>query len=289
MIRDLLESPADRRLLGLKPLSGPTPWLVAIMSFSILIIAAAGLAIANSAGLFARSVEARYSIEVPNGSARLPALLAALQADGDVMNVSSVSETAMRADLKRWLGSFADNKDLPVPALVNFDLKPGGNLGKVRARVTAVEPSAAIEAHETAVGPILSSLRTLQWVALALVLLLAGAAAAAIVLAARAALDTHRATIEILHGIGATDEQITSLFQRKIAADAVVGSLAGAFAAGIILLMLAAGSAFLGELTGGASLSGADLFALAVLPFVLTALATLVSRRAVLARLRQTL
>ena len=174
MIRALFAPPADRRLLGLKPLSGPTPWLVAIMSFSILVIAAAGLAIANSAGLFARSVEARYSIEVPSGSVRSPALLAALRSDDDVTNVSAVSEQAMRADLRRWLGSFADNKDLPVPALLNFDLKPGAELAGVRARVLKAEPLASIEAHETAVGPILSSLRTLQWVALALVVLLAG-------------------------------------------------------------------------------------------------------------------
>lgn len=289
MIGALLAPPADRRLLGLKPLSGPTPWLVAIMSFSILIIAAAGLAIANSAGLFARSVEARYSVEVPGGSGRLPALLEALRAGDDVMNVSAVNEQEMRADLRRWLGSFADNRDLPVPALVNFDLRPGASLAAVRARIAKAEPLASIEAHETTVGPILSSLRTLQWVALALVLLLAAAAAAAIVLAARAALDTHRATIEILHGIGATDEQITRLFQRKIAGDALVGSLAGALAASVILAMLAAGSAFLGELTGGASLSAIDLAVLAALPLALTALATLVSRHAVLARLRQTL
>lgn len=289
MIRSLIASPADRRLLGLRPLSGPTPWLVAIMSFSILIIAAAGLAIANSAGLFARSVEARYSIEVPNGSARLPTLVTALKASNGVMNVTAVSEQEMRADLRRWLGSFADSPDLPVPALVNFDLRDGASLDAVLRRVTAAEPLALIEAHETAIGPILGSLRTLQWVALSLVLLLAGAAAAAIVLAARAALDTHRTTIEILHGIGATDAQITDLFQRKIAADALVGSIAGALVAGAILLMLAAGSAYLGELTGGASLGTGDLFMLALLPLALTTLAILVSRRAVMARLRQTL
>lgn len=289
MIGMLIAPPAERRLLGLRPLAGPTPWLVAIMSFSILIIAAAGLAIANSAGLFARSVEARYSVEIPNGGGRMPAVVDVLRSNRDVMNVSAVSEREMRADLRRWLGSFADNRDLPVPALVNFDIRPGGDLGRVRRAVATAEPLATIEAHETAVGPILGSLRTLQWVALALVLLLSGAAAAAIVLAARAALDTHRATIEILHGIGATDSQISSLFQRKIATDALAGSLAGALAAGVILLMLAAGSAYLGDLTGGASLGGGDLALLAATPLALTALATLVSRRAVLTRLRQTL
>ena len=39
-------------------------------------------------------------------------------------------------------------------------------------------------------------------------LLIALASAAAIILAARGALDTHRATIDVMHGIGATDQQL---------------------------------------------------------------------------------
>ena len=72
----------------------------------------------------------------------------------------------------------------------------------------------------------------LQWLAFGLVVLLSAAAAAAVVLAARGALDTHRFTIEVMHGIGATDLQVTHLFQRKIAIDALAGSLAGAIAGG---------------------------------------------------------
>jgi len=288
-MRFVLASPADRRLLGVAPLSGPTPWLVAVMAFSIIIIAAAGLALANTAGIFARSVEARYSVEVPAGSARLQPLLQTLRSSPDVMNVSPVSEAEMRLSLRRWLGGLADSRDLPVPALVNFDLKPGASIGAVSQRIAAAEPNAVIEAHQAAVRPMLESLRALQWIALALVLLLAGASAAAIVLAARAALDTHRSTIEILHGIGATDDQITALFQRKIAIDALAGSIAGGIAAGLSLALLAAGSVFLGQLTGGVTLAWSDLLVLALLPFVLTALATFVARSAVLARLRQSL
>jgi hypothetical protein len=33
-----------------------------------------------------------------------------------------------------------------------------------------------------------------------------------------------------MHGIGATDPQLTHLFQRKIAIDALIGALAGAAA-----------------------------------------------------------
>src|SRR4029078_7535345 len=97
--------------------------------------------------------------------------------------------------------------------------------------------------HRDSVGPLLHSLRVLQWVAFGLVLLLSAAASAAGVLGARGALDAHRVTIEVMHGIGATDLQVTHLFQRKILIDALVGSLAGAVVAAIGLLLLARGAA----------------------------------------------
>ena len=120
-------------------------------------------------------------------------------------------------------------------------------------------------------------------------LLLSAAASAAVVLAARGALDTHRFTIEVMHGIGATDLQVTHLFQRKILIDALFGSLAGAFAAALVLLLLASGAALAGELTGGAALGLFDLLILALLPFALTVLATWVARTAVLRALRKAL
>jgi cell division transport system permease protein len=136
---------------------------------------------------------------------------------------------------------------------------------------------------------LLSSLRLLQWVAVGLVLLLSAAAAAAVVLAARGALDTNRSTIEIMHGVGATDLQVARLFQRKIAIDAFTGSLVGAAAAAGVLLLLATGAAFAGELTGGATLGFRDFVILALLPLALTVLATWVARAAVLATLREAL
>jgi cell division transport system permease protein len=92
-----------------------------------------------------------------------------------------------------------------------------------------------------------------------------------------------------MHGIGATDMQVTHLFQRKIAIDAFVGSVAGGLAAAVVLLLLAGGAAFARDLTGGATLGIGDILILALLPLALTALATWVARTAVLAALREAL
>jgi cell division transport system permease protein len=195
----------------------------------------------------------------------------------------------MRKTLAKWLGPAADSSELPVPALINFDAGPGANLNAIQQRAQAIAPGARIAAHRDSIAPLLQSLTVLQVVAFGLVLLLSAAAAAAVVLAARGALDTHRFTIDVMHGIGATDLQVTHLFQRKIAIDAFIGSIAGAIAAAAVLLLLAGGAAFAGELTGGASLGVKDLVILALLPFALTALATWVARTAVLRALREAL
>jgi cell division transport system permease protein len=277
MLRWLFASPADRRLLGTSRFRGPTPWVIAIMSFSIMIIAATGLALANTASSLSDAIQARYALEVPNGGENLDALVATL------------TESDMRRTLQRWLGPAAQSADLPVPALVNFDVRTGTDVDAIAKRLQSIAPTARVSAHRDRVAPLLRSMRALQWVAFGLVLLLSAAAAAAVVLAARGALDTHRFTIEVMHGIGATDLQLTHLFQRKIALEALVGSIVGALAGALVIEALASGASLAGELTGGARLPAIDFCILALLPFALTVLATWVARAAVLAALSEAL
>ena len=289
MFEWLLASPVERRLLGATSRRAPTPWVIAIMSFTIMLIAATGLALANTASTLSHAIEARYALQVPGGGANLDALLQVVRTSPGVTSTQAVPESDMRATLERWLGPAAQSRDLPVPALINFDAGASADIPLIQQRAQAIAPSARIAAHRDSVAPLLRSLTVLQIVALGLVLLLSAAAAAAVVLAARGALDTHRFTIDVMHGIGATDLQVTHLFQRKIAIDALIGSATGGLAAASVLLLLAGGASFAADLTGGATLGAPDLVILAMLPFALTALATWVARTAVLRALREAL
>jgi cell division transport system permease protein len=285
----LFASPAERRLLSASSRRAPTPWVIAIMSFTIMLIAATGLALANTAALLSQGIQARYALEVPAGAANLDGLVGTLRSTAGVTSVAAVPERDMRKTLERWLGPAAQSTELPVPALINFDAAHSVDLNVVQQRAQAIAPGSRIVAHKDSVAPLLQSLSLLQVVAFGLVLLLSAAAAAAVVLAARGALDTHRFTIEVMHGIGATDLQVAHLFQRKIAIDAFIGSVAGGIVAALVLLLLAGGAAFVGQLTGGATLGPADLVILAFLPLLLTVLATWVGRSAVLRALREAL
>src|SRR5437868_9168124 len=118
------------------------------MSFSILIIAATGLALANTAGVLTRAIEARYAVEVPNGGGDLGRIAAAVRSSPGVISADPVPEGEMRKTLERWLGpAAAASADLPVPALVNFDVGENANLSAIEQRIRALAPDARIVAH----------------------------------------------------------------------------------------------------------------------------------------------
>ena len=290
MIGFLAATPAERRLIPGGRLQGPTPYVIAIMMFVMVVIGAAGLALGSSARLVAAGVDNRYSVEIADGAAKAATAQALLAASPGVTAVRPVSEREMRKILQRWLGPAGAASDLPLPAIIDVDLAPDAPVAAIAARIEREVPGARFVAHKESLGPVLGAVRALSWLALTLVLLIALATAAAVVLAARGTLDTHRSTIDVMHGIGATDDQVARLFQRKIALDALTGGTAGAVAAGVVLLLIAGGgSTWLADLTGGPLLGSRDVLLLALLPLAGTMLATVVARMAVMKALRASL
>ena len=288
-LRWLFASPPDRRLLPGGRFAGATPWLIGIMMFVMMIVAATGLALAGGARLVRDGVAHRYSIQIADGRAQEARATAVARSAPGVVTAQPVPEAELRRTLEQWLGPVAagEGADLPLPALIEVELAPGADPAAVAAAVARAVPSAQFVADQARLSPMLGTLTALMIVAGALVALIALATAAAVVLATRSALDTHRATIEVMHGIGATDLQVTRLFQRKIALDALIGGTAGALLAALVLILVASGGiGALGDWTNGSVLRWFDLIMLASLPLFAAILATLVARATVLAALR---
>jgi cell division transport system permease protein len=283
-------TPAERRLLGGGRFKGPAPYVIAIMTFVMVIIATAGLALANAAGLAATGTEQRYSVQIVGGSERQPEAVAALRTIDGIAAVRPVDPKDMRAMLERWLGPEGASDDLPLPALIDVDLAAGAAPAEVRQQIARAVPGAQFVAHREALAPLTAALRSLGLLATSLVALIALATAAAVILATRGELVAHRATIEVMHGTGATDDQIARLFQRRIALDSLAGGTAGAVLAGLVLLVVAGAIQGWAEGFGGAVVLGpTDIALLALLPILVAVLATFVARHAVLRSLGERL
>ncbi len=285
----LVISDAERRLIPSSGVRGPVPLLIAIMTFVMVVVAAAGLALANSASVVKSGVEHRYSIQIADGAARAPAAIAAARSAPGVVRVEQVPPRDLRRTLERWLGPAAAEADLPLPAIIDVDLAPGTDPAMVGRTIERAAPGARFIGHRASLAPLLKALRGLTLLAFGLVLLIGAASAAAIILAARGALDNHRATIEVMHGIGATDRQVARLFVRQIAIDALLGGVAGAVAAGLIIALILGGASTATMLAGAPPLGWGDALLLGLLPFVVASLATVVARAALLRALRERL
>ena len=281
---------ADRGLLPEGRLTGPMPWVLAIMMFLTVLAAAAGLGLGNAARSLDADIGNRITVQIVEANPDLRDAQArlAVKALGTLAGVTAVrrvSPEEMKELLEPWLGEGGLEGDLPVPAMIDAELTPDayGRLDVIRAAVREVAPSARVDDNAQWLAPLARLIAALEWLAGGLVLLMVGATAATVVLAARAALDTHRGTIEVLHLMGATDVQVARLFQRRIALDALFGGAVGLGAAALVLLVIGDRVGALGsELLGSAGLPLLSWLILVALPVGGVLLATLVARMTIL-------
>ena len=281
---------AERGLLPEGRIAGPMPWVIAIMMFLTVLAAAAGLGLGGAASRLDAQIGNRVTIQVVEANpdfrqGQAAAVTAALENLPGVTAVRRVPDEEVQALLEPWLGAGGLEGDLPVPALIDVDLTPEGHraLDGLRQTVVAVAPSARVDDNGQWLAPLASLIGALQWLAAGLVLLMVGATAATVVLAARAALDTHRGTIETLHLMGATDVQVARLFQRRIALDALFGGLVGFTLAALVLIGIGQRVSALGsELLGSAAIAAPAWGLLIALPVLGVLLAMLVARLTIL-------
>jgi len=251
---------AERGLLPEGRIAGPMPWVIAIMMFLTVLAAAAGLGLAGAASRLDDQIGGRVTVQIvvanpARRAAEARAAAAAIEGLPGVLSVRLVPDSEIQALLEPWLGAGGLEAELPVPALIDVDLTPEGHRGLdgLRRAVAAVSPGARIDDNGQWLAPLASLIGALKWLSAGLVLLMVAATAATVVLAARAALDTHRGTIEVLHLMGATDVQVARLFQRRIALDALFGGLVGFILAALVLIGLGERVSALGsELLGSA-------------------------------------
>ncbi len=281
---------AERGLLPEGRLAGPMPWVIAIMMFLTVLAAAAGMGLAGAAARLDEQIGGRVTIQVveANPAARAAQAETVAATIGElpgVLAVRQVPEAEIQALLEPWLGTGSLEADLPVPALIDVDLTPEAyrTLDGLRQAVAAVAPGARVDDNGQWLAPLASLIGALKWLAAGLVLLMVGATAATVVLAARAALDLHRATIEVLHLMGATDVQVARLFQRRIALDALFGGLIGFILAALVLIGIGERVSALGsELLGSATVPAPAWGILVGLPLFGVLLAMLVARLTIL-------
>ncbi|MBV7265133.1 FtsX-like permease family protein [Erythrobacter sp. WH131] len=273
------------KLLPQTRFGGPIPWVIAILIALVVVSAAGGLSLRNLADSARADLSDAVTIQITEADAARRARLT--RAAADVMteqplvtSVRVVPEEELIALIEPWLGSAAQSDEVPIPALIDVELSrsvTGADIAELESALEAVVPEARIDAQSDWLRPVYDALSALQYLALALIALVALATAAAVWLAARSAFSNHEDTVEILHLLGATDAQVTRIFQRSVLRDAAFGATIGLFVGvGAVWLLSQQFSALNSGMIGGGALGWQDWVVIALVPVagVLLALVT---------------
>lgn len=288
----------DRKLIPEGRLSGQMPWVIAIMLFLTLLVAAAGLTLADAARKGGEDLAQQVTVQIieadPTARASQRAAVArALRGLPGIVSVEPVPDSEVRSLLEPWLGTGVIDTDIPVPALVDLRFAAVPNaatLERLQSRLQRISPQVRLDPHSSWMAPFFELMAALVWLAAGVLLLLLVATSAVVVLAVRSTLNTHRGTIEIMHMMGGTDVQAARLFERRVALDALLGGIIGfASAAAVILTLGGRFAAVEPGLLAGASFPIYGWAALAFIPLAVTALAMLMARWTVVSALKKML
>ncbi|GAB0113081.1 hypothetical protein AcidC75_06050 [Acidisoma sp. C75] len=225
------------------------PFLVAAMAFLAALAFAGAMATATLAHHWQRGAEAELTIQVPTPhdpavgqtGDRVSAVLGLLRADPAIRSARAMTAQELSHLLEPWLGMGSGSLGLPLPAVIAAELAPGRAVpSDLAARLRAVAPETVTESADIWAERLSALARSLQACAAVALLLVIAVAIAVVTVATRAGLSARRESIEIVHGLGATDSYIAGRFARRAMRLAAAGGAGGAIAALPVLLWLAA-------------------------------------------------
>ena len=222
----------------------------------------------------------------------LQEVLNVIAAQAGVERYIVIDEDRMMALLSPWLGASAKAGDLPLPKLIDVGLSDEAKFD-LKAFTRALQlrvPEASVDDHRVWLQRLVKLIRTVQLIAMAILVFIALATIGTVVFTTRTGLAVHKEAIEVLHLIGAQDSYIAGQFAGRAMMLGLKGGLIG-----IVLglpALLAVG--YLAESLQDAALPElafrlGEWVLFAAIPISVAALATTTARRTVLRALARML
>ena len=190
------------------------------------------------------------TLQVPadTSAARLKTAVALLRQTRGVTEVRPLEPEETARLVEPWLGPALGTGRLPVPQIIDMRVDGAGtpDLADLRQKLTSIVPDAHLEDGGQSLAGWRAEIYRLSGAIAAFVALALLVAVSAAVSHARSSLALHRAELELLHLLGATDSDILRRFAGEALAIGLSAAI-GALAAALTLLALggAPGSLYL--------------------------------------------
>ncbi len=218
------------------------PWLIAFMVYLACLALAGMLTLGAVAERWDAGVSGTLTVQIipsesptaaPKEVRRIEAALDILRTTPGIASAEVIGEGRIMALLEPWLGSIGGSGDLPLPRLIDVELKAGAEVdtAALSKRLRQAVPGTTVDDHGVWLDKLVRLLRAVEILASLVLLLIGSATVGTVVCTTRTGLAIHQEAIEVLHLIGAQDSYVAKQFATR----ALILGLRG----GIIGLVLA--------------------------------------------------
>lgn len=266
-------------------------WLVAVMVYLATIALMSALAMHKLSRQWDSGLSGQLTVQIPPPTAGEPGgetaveVLKILRSTPGVVTAELLDDDSVAALLEPWLGSAGAAADLPLPGLIAVTLEGprAVDLKALVSRVESVTPGVLVDDHKRWLGNLLDLARTIEVIAVLVVMLVSASAIVMVVFVTRMGLAVHSHVIELLHLVGAQDAYVARQFQSHALKFGLLGGLLGlAVAVPTIFILAYLLQRVEGTMLPKLSLSAFEWTLLALMPVISAAITTVTARLTVL-------
>ena len=225
----------------------PLVLVIAAMCFLASLALGAALSVADVTASWTRDLSGALTIEVKPSDTMTPdaqmnAALELLTSTPGVLSARALSKADITALLEPWLGQGNVTEDLPLPNLIDVRIDPNSppDLESLAQSLSSAVPGAEVDTHRQWQAQLLHAARAAEWLAYAVLIVVASTMVAIITFATRAGLSANKEVVEVLHLTGARDRFIAAEVQRHFLHLGLRGGIIGLFLSIATFLLLGA-------------------------------------------------
>jgi len=195
--------------------------VVAAMCFLASLALGAALSVARASADWTHDLSGALTVEIRPSPGMSPeaqseAVLGMLRGRPGILSARALTRDDMRTLLEPWLGKDNVTDDLPLPRLVDvrIDAAAPPDLAALATAIAGAVPGARLDTHRQWQAELVRAARAAEWLAYAVLAVVAATMIAIITFATRAGLSANHEVVEVLHMIGARDRFIAAEMQR---------------------------------------------------------------------------
>jgi cell division transport system permease protein len=230
-------------------------WIVGVMSYLTILMMVLVFALSSIQHYWQAGMTGRMTLEIPYNKEMSFSDDKKLELEKSLNALNGVQAHFLTMDdiaklVGPWLGTGEVLQELPLPTLVDItrlDLPDAASTDDIQEAAKKIIPDATLDTHEEWLAELMHLAKACRMILIIISVILAFTAAMTVAATARTRLALHKAEVDLLHLIGATDSYIATQFQRQAFRLATEGAGAGLLIAIITMAVIGFAKQQLGD------------------------------------------